>query len=246
MKNKQANHKEGPGETRAYFFVLKGVLLVAILGFFIFLARYNQAKQHASLVPLDTSVTVCTTHLPDWSYYLGSDVFHVGEDNIQPIELSHATIRSKLKTDSTEILWLARALYTESDIPKEQYYIAWVIRNRVDTSFRGKSTYQDVILDPFQFSAFNSAHRRYYYSKMSENNPPRRIENWKSALEIAEKVYYAREYERPIPIKARHFYAQISMKNKTHPLWADRKKILDLPGINPYRLRILKNVDSNA
>ncbi|MBI5004915.1 MAG: cell wall hydrolase, partial [Candidatus Lloydbacteria bacterium] len=53
--------------------------------------------------------------------------------------------------DEKEILWLARGVYSEKKNEEEMRLIAWVIRNRVETKYRG-TTYQEVVTSDKQFS----------------------------------------------------------------------------------------------
>src|SRR3990167_5555288 len=66
-----------------------------------------------------------------------------------------AQINAYTKAESREakdILWLARILYSESKVREEQIIIAWVVRNRVESGFRGAQSYKDVAISPAQFS----------------------------------------------------------------------------------------------
>ena len=56
---------------------------------------------------------------------------------------------------SEDVLWLARCIYSETKRAPEQELVAWVIRNRVETGYRGQRSYEGAVLDPYQFSAFN-------------------------------------------------------------------------------------------
>ena len=61
--------------------------------------------------------------------------------------LSQSASRPRLpleKIDS-ETLWLARAIFSETKRVDEQILVAWVIRNRVDTGFRGKRLLRAVL-----------------------------------------------------------------------------------------------------
>ncbi len=52
--------------------------------------------------------------------------------------------------------WAGLCALTETSRPEEQLYVLWVIRNRVEAPHaRFGATYQDVVLAPSQFSAFN-------------------------------------------------------------------------------------------
>jgi len=118
-----------------------------------------------------------------------------------------------------ETLWLARCIFSESKRPKEQELIAWVVRNRVETAYRGKTSYRDAILDPYQFSAFNPGTRtRDFYSSLG---PHTRYPGWQTALRIAYEVRYADPKFRPFPHKTRHFYSEQSMlAGIPEPNWA--------------------------
>lgn len=118
----------------------------------------------------------------------------------------------------TETLWLARCIYSETKRPDEMELVAWVVRNRVETSYRGRKSYRDVVLDPYQFSAFNpSSHKRWFYADL---DPATQIRSWQRALAIAYTVRQAAPTYRPFPIKTRHFYSERSMVGRQHPEWA--------------------------
>lgn len=117
-----------------------------------------------------------------------------------------------------ETLWLARCIFSETKRPEEQELIAWVVRNRVESAFRGKSSYRDVVLDPFQFSAFNdeSAEAGYYTSLALHHDE----EGWQRALSIAYYVRHARPQYRPFSAETLHFYSEQSMVGRREPEWA--------------------------
>lgn len=117
-----------------------------------------------------------------------------------------------------ETLWLARAIYSETKRPEEMELVAWVIRNRVETGYRGRRTYRDVVLDPFQFSAFNPGnHKRWFYANL---DPETDVRSWQRALTIAYRVRSAEPQYRPFSIKTRHFYSERSMIGRSNPYWA--------------------------
>jgi len=117
-----------------------------------------------------------------------------------------------------ETLWLARCIYSETKDPGEMELVAWVVRNRVETGYRGRWTYEDVVLDPFQFSAFNrSSTKRYYYGNL---RPDSRASGWRRALRIAYMVRTDLGTTRPFPLTTRHFFSERSMRGRRHPSWA--------------------------
>lgn len=130
----------------------------------------------------------------------------------------------------TETLWLARAIYSESKRPNEQLLVAWVVRNRVETRYRGKSTYEGVILDPYQFSAFlpQNVKRPYYTGLTARSHAP----GWQHALRIALAVRTLDDMYRPFPVKTRHFFSERSMEDGGAPEWARQAVQVSLDG--PY------------
>ncbi len=129
-------------------------------------------------------------------------------------------------------LWLARAIYSETKLSHEQELVAWVVRNRVETGYRGQTSYKDVVLDPYQFSAFNpGSSKRSFYLRLT---PEHRLPSWQQALWIAHYVRNADSAYRPFPIETRHFYSQRSMRGRDHPYWANQQQFVQ-PGWN-YRV----------
>jgi hypothetical protein len=125
----------------------------------------------------------------------------------------------------TETLWLARVIYSETKEPQEQELVAWVVRNRKDTEYRGKDSYQEVALDSYQFSAFNPGTRtRSHYSSLT---PKSTEAGWQNALSIAKQVKEAPDSLRPFTETTRHFFSQQSMRGGGFPNWARGKSAVD-------------------
>ncbi len=118
-----------------------------------------------------------------------------------------------------ETLWLARAIFSETKRPEEQILVAWVIRNRVETGYRGKSTYEDVILDPYQFSAFlsGSEGRPFYVSLDASSD----VRGWQRTLHIAHGIRHVNASYRPFPETTRHFFSERSMAYQELPDWVE-------------------------
>lgn len=132
-----------------------------------------------------------------------------------------------------ETLWLARVIYSESKRPHEQELVAWVVRNRVETTYRGKRSYRDVILDPYQFSAFNPKSRKsqYYRNLGPHSNAP----GWQKSLALAYYVRHAPQRLRPFSHQTRHFYSERSLQEaSSHPTWTE-----GLQPVTPQRNRAL-------
>ncbi len=118
-----------------------------------------------------------------------------------------------------ETLWLARCIYSETKRAEEQELVAWVVRNRVETGYRGVQTYRDAVLDDYQFSAFNpgSRKRRYYSNLRIDSRAP----GWKNALYLAHYVRHADPSLRPFSSETRHFYSEQAMQGRLHPEWSE-------------------------
>jgi len=141
---------------------------------------------------------------------------------------------------SEDVLWLSRILYTETGKPLEMYYIAHVVKNRVETCYNGECSYKRVALDPYEFSAFNPDRElRWYYAKMNRDN----VYNpgkWAAAKQVALDVYMS-PYD---PTQGgTHFFSQVGMPNGEFPHWAYHGEEIELSTVSEKRLRIYKNVD---
>lgn len=142
-----------------------------------------------------------------------------------------------------EVVWLARAIYSESDRPAEQELVAWVVRNRVETRYRG-TTYREVVLETKQFSAFNQpTQRRDHILGLKPSTPFR---PWQRALDIALEVYHAPSWKRPFAQSVRHFYSPVSMVGGGKPYWSDSGTPLSSArlGVDRHRFVFFDDVDS--
>jgi hypothetical protein len=140
-------------------------------------------------------------------------------------------------------LWLARAIYSETKLPHEQELVAWVIRNRMETKFRGRGSYKDVVLDPYQFSAFNpGASKRQFFLSLT---PDLKLPAWQQALWIAHYVQHADPVFRPFSIETRHFFSERSMDDQRSPYWVNHQQFVS-PGwdyrVNKRRFRFYKEI----
>lgn len=140
-----------------------------------------------------------------------------------------------------EVLWMARALYSETKRPHEMWHVGWVIRNRYESRFRGE-TYRDVILHPKQFSAFNRGNpmRDYYLRLQPEDvgEAPR----WHAALATAKRVIDAPPSLRPFPKDTYHFYSRRSMSGE--PYWKNSLDPVAISSIDANRFNFLRGTAS--
>lgn len=150
-------------------------------------------------------------------------------------------VATEQKPITDEVLWLARVIYSETKRPYEQELVAWVVRNRVETQYRGRNTYQGVVLDPWQFSAFNrNSPKRRHYSNLTEGS---QAAGWQTAVEIARDVYHAPADDRPFVKTTRHFYSERSMVGRRAPAWANGQRPIALDRqIDPRRFRFFANI----
>ena len=120
----------------------------------------------------------------------------------------------KLIHDKSEILWLARVLYSETKQAHEMPYIAWVVRNRVEIGHRawdaeaGKNTYRGAALAKSQFSGMHPHLDRHATSNLVMNYQSTGIA-WEQALKIAEQVYYSDGSDRVLGPDVTHFYSPV-------------------------------------
>lgn len=140
--------------------------------------------------------------------------FHLNFSEASDIPIEPGPIEKGFSQTEEEILWLARAVYSETKIREEQTLVAWVIRNRVEAGYRG-NTYQEVVLAPDQFSGLQPYDRQYRINISLE--PDLANPAWQSALAVARAVYFAPDTLRPIPETVFHFYSPISVRQE--PDW---------------------------
>ena len=149
----------------------------------------------------------------------------------------------KMARRDPETIWLARALYSETDHPLEMHYVAWVIRNRIELEYNGASTYREAILAPYQFSAFNTAERRAELLTLDAGTKGNLL--WSFALQVAIDVRQADDEERLLPQNTTHFYSQISMpKDKPHPDWRWHMSQVHVSEVSSYRFRFFQSTRS--
>lgn len=161
----------------------------------------------------------------------GPSMSPIDQPRVTPLALDESTV------------WLARAIYSETKLPHEQELVAWVVRNRVETNYRGRSTYEEVVLDPYQFSAFNpGAQRREFLLHLT---PDFQLPAWQQALWIAHYVRHADPVFRPFSVETRHFYSERSMTGRQHPYWVNGNQFVS-PGwdyqLNDRRFRFYKEI----
>jgi len=169
-------------------------------------------------------------------------------DRVEKLERTNHAISSKLKSTqdsldaatSKDILWLSRVLYSETDKPLEMYYIAHVVKNRVETCYRGECSYKEVALDPYEFSAFNPNRASRYYLMDLDDSNAKDPGRWAASKQIALNTYL----DNHDPTNGgTHFFAQISMRNHGFPDWAYHgDQVILANNVQEERLRVYKNV----
>lgn len=148
-------------------------------------------------------------------------------DLVRPDQIA---ARAQESHDREEILWFARAIYSESEFTEEQYYIAWAIRNRVESSLY-PDTYEEVALQPHQFSGLNEYDPWYEVNISRDYGVGDQV--WESALAVAQQVYAADDSTRLLPADAMHFYSPVAV---AQPDWAEGQTPVEtLPGKHGVR-----------
>jgi hypothetical protein len=145
--------------------------------------------------------------------------------------------------EQDEVLWLARCLLSETNFAHEQRLVAWVVRNRVETRYRG-DRYREVVLEPMQFSAFNTPSARR--DQILGLNQYSGDATWRQALDVALEVYQADASANPFAITTRHFYSPISMPGRREPPWSSSGNVVDVSrhGVDPLRFRFFDGIDA--
>ncbi len=114
-----------------------------------------------------------------------------------------------------ETMWLARAMFSESKRADEQELIGWTVRNRIESNFRGCTTYEQCVLDPFQYSAFlPNQSKLHFYINLTETST---VAGWQKTVALAFYIRHADSGLRPFGRKVRHFYSEQSMVDPDMP-----------------------------
>jgi len=159
-----------------------------------------------------------------------------------PVSLGEIVVEDERpRLAKEDILWLARCIYSETKRQHEQELVAWIVRNRVETEYRGSETYVDVVLDPHQFSAFNPGSRtRSHYSSLEWTST---AAGFQIALSIAAKVATSNPADRPFSETTRHFYSRRSMRGGLAPFWANHGQPVALDrNVEPDRFQFFDRV----
>ncbi len=159
-----------------------------------------------------------------------------------PVSLEEIVVEDeRQRVVKEDILWLARVIYSETKRPHEQELVAWVVRNRVETGYRGRHTYKDIVLDPYQFSAFNPrTSKRNHYASLEWTSM---ASGFQTALSIAAKVATASPADRPFSETTRHFYSRRSMRGGTAPHWAHQARPVALDRhVEPDRFQFFDQI----
>ncbi len=162
----------------------------------------------------------------------------------ESLERRFADIKKKARSTDPRVIWLARAIYSETRRKREMELVGWVIRNRVEKEFRNDKTYRDVILSSYQFSAFNPRSKlRFYYATLPYSHKERK-ENWNMALRVAKDVVFAEHHEMPkyLTEDTFWFYSEVSMPpDKPHPQWRYEYERVEVPFVNEERFRFFRD-----
>lgn len=140
-----------------------------------------------------------------------------------------------------EVLWATRTIISETKNASEMIFIGNVIRNRVDLNYRGRKTVRQVILDPYQFSAFNpNRNSRGRYINMTEKDISDSL--WDKAWEAARFTMTAPREVLPFSNPCiNHFAHHKRVIDK--PDWMFRMEQISLGDIESTRLSVYKQSD---
>ena len=157
-------------------------------------------------------------------FFLGNIITN-GTLNISMFPAQTAVDDAKQETpnaspfEEQEILWLARGVYSETKNEEEMRLIAWVIRNRVETKYRG-TTYREVLLSERQFSGLHASSSEYK-NNLSLGYDDMKNKDWRMALSVAKEIYTEDESLRPFPKTVRHFFSPALID--ATPEWARKE-----------------------
>lgn len=163
--------------------------------------------------------------------YIQSEKLSNNSEKIDSLQsrLSYYKTELSKKSDTIDVLesdkylWLSRVIYSETNRKSEMGHIGWVVRNRVEKKFLGDSTYKDVILHPYQFSAFNpNREDRYKYLYLDRTNADSQ-KRWEYATKAAIDVILSDRDKAPFNINVLYFWSEVSRTSNYPPHWVKNK-----------------------
>lgn len=150
------------------------------------------------------------------------------------------SLSKELNRYDPETVWLARGIYSETNDSLEMLYVGKVIQNRYQMQFNGKTTYKDVVLDPWQFSGFNKDNPRRYINLSRSITSIESDKVWKQALDIAYRIRIS-DLDT-LQFDATHFYSEVSMvPRKRIPKWTEQMQIVDVQHVDDRRFRFYQS-----
>lgn len=151
------------------------------------------------------------------------------------LDLLYRGARGTMKKATVEaVQWTTRAVLSETKRPSEMLYVANVIRNRLDMSYRGAETVKEVVLDRYQFSAFNPG-REERWRYMNMDGDTYSPDEWEQAWEISKFVMSAPRDALPLrDVCINHFY--YPGVNYYSPRWVDTMEQVDLGDVHLPRV----------
>jgi hypothetical protein len=155
--------------------------------------------------------------------------------------LANSNTEGLSNAEEREVLWATRTIISETKNASEMIFIGNVIRNRVDLNYRGRKTVRQVILDPYQFSAFNpNRNSRWKYINMTEKHVSDSL--WAKAWKAARFTMTAPREVLPLSNPCiNHFAHHKRVVDK--PDWMFQMEQISLGGIESPRLSIYKQND---
>lgn len=163
------------------------------------------------------------------------------------LKTAHQDLKEKARFTDPRVIWLARAIYSETKRPHEMRLVGWVIKNRVKVGFKRDSTYRDVILSSHQFSAFNPTSRLRFYFATLPYHERKDNKYWSEALQVAKEVVFSKREKPPKPLTSDTFwfYSEVSMpSHKKHPDWKYEFQEVNVAFIPDRRFRFYRDPDN--
>lgn len=155
--------------------------------------------------------------------------------------LANSNTEGLSNAEEREVLWATRTIISETKNASEMIFIGNVIRNRVDLNYRGRKTVRQVILDPYQFSAFNpNRNSRWRYINMTEKDISDSL--WDKAWEAARFTMTAPREVLPFSNPCINHFAH-HKKVIDKPDWMFRMEQISLGDIESTRLSVYKQSD---
>ena len=128
--------------------------------------------------------------------------------------------QERRQVSQEDIVWAARAIYSETNRSEEMELVGTVIANRLSAD-QYPNTVREVVRQPWAFTAITRGTTKALRYTMDDYEQG--DNRWRRAVRMAEHVLSMPDSLRPLD-QVTHFYSPVSMASAAPPEWAEGER----------------------